>query len=98
MSDGANDSDGETGVVRAGYDWADISPSTAVVETLAVAMDRDPATMEPLYDRIDPDALDVLVRSDGRVPPRTSVTVSFEVEGYEVTVHATGEVVVRKPD
>lgn len=70
-------------------------PSTRVVEALTDAMDVDPADLPPLYDVIEPDALDSLFapRVDGS--PRAGGRVSFWFEGYEVTVHDDGEVQVR---
>jgi hypothetical protein len=56
--------------------------SERIVWTVATAADRDPLELPPLYDAIDPDALDALVdrMSDG--------TVSFAYAGYEVTVRS----------
>ncbi len=94
MTDGMG-SDGETGVVRAQFDWASVAPSTAVVETLAVATDREPTAMDPLYDVVDPDALDAFLRTDGTRTDAAATAVTFEMERREVVVRATGDVVVR---
>lgn len=79
--------------VRAHFDWSSTTPAEAVVQTVAVAADRDPAALEPLYDAVDPDALNALVRGDGKLTD--SVTVTFVYADRQVTVHGTGEVVVR---
>jgi hypothetical protein len=94
--EGPSPAPGSDGIVRAEYDWASTSPSTAVVETVAVALDRAATTLDPLYESVDPDALDALVRSSE--PPARYVTVSFGFAGQQVTVHGTGEVVVRTTD
>jgi len=68
-------------------DEASASPSAAVVEAVAAAEGWEPAEVpEPLYESIDPDALEALVASvdDGRI--------SFDYMGYEVTVDADGAV------
>lgn len=67
-------------------------PSVAVVTALADAEDVDPAELEPLYDRIDLDALDRLFapRDDGT--PRDAGRVRFRTHGYEVVVTASGRV------
>ncbi|WP_227354912.1 DUF7504 family protein [Haladaptatus salinisoli] len=68
---------------------------TTVVETVAEAAGVTPADIEvPLYDVIDPDALDALFapRPDGR--DRTAGTVSFALHGHYVTVSADGVVEV----
>ena len=86
---------GTDGVIRTEYDWTSVTPSTAVVETVAVASDREPAGIEPLYEVIDPDALDALIRSNGDEPAGDGITATFEFGGQSVTVHGGGSVVVR---
>lgn len=66
-------------------DWD--SPSVAVAVTLEAALD---GWSEPLFDYVDPDALDHLVTE-----AESSVTVTFDVEGATVTVHGDGRVFVR---
>jgi len=89
---------GNDRVVRAGYDWAAIPASTAVVETVADARDREPTGLDPLYQVVDTDALDALVRSSGDGPVAGGTTVTFEVADTSVTVHGDGAVVVRPVD
>lgn len=82
------------GSIRAEFDWSDVLPSTAVVETVAIAADREPMALEPLYDTIDPDALDTLVRSGGTNSANGMASVTFALEGHEATVQPDGTVVV----
>jgi|GEM_PF-2708249 len=63
------------------------SPSVVVAETLETVFDEP---VDPLFDYVDPDALDALV---GR--SSTAVTVTFEVEEATVTVHGDGRILVR---
>lgn len=64
-------------------------PSTAVVEAVASAGGWEPtAVPEPLYDVVDPDALDAFVASTD------DAEVSFTYMGYEVTVAGDGGVTV----
>ena len=86
---------GKADAIRAEYDWTSTTPSTAVVETVAVASDREPARLEPLYETIDPDALDALIRSNGVEPVGDGITVRFEIAGQTVTVRGSGAVVVQ---
>ena len=86
---------GKADAIRAEYDWTSTTPSTAVVETVAVASDREPTRLEPLYEAIDPDALDALIRSNGVEPVGDGITVTFEVAGQTVTIHGSGAVVVQ---
>jgi len=89
MSDETHSSDDNT--VRRRYEWSDTSPSVAVAETVALAADSDPTAIDPLFEEIDPGALDAVVRSTGAAEP----TVSFTVSEFTVTVSSDGEVVVR---
>ncbi|MFC7177461.1 HalOD1 output domain-containing protein [Halosegnis marinus] len=95
-SEGATDREHtDTDAVRTRYDWSETTPSAAVAEVLAVAADRDPTETEPLYDSIDPDALDTLVAGGTGADGREPTTVTFESGGFRVTVTGDGEVVVR---
>lgn len=65
--------------------------SDGVVLAVAEAAGVGPTELRTLNGVVDPDALDSLFRGDA------GGTVSFEYEGYVVTVRATGEIVVREP-
>lgn len=82
--------------IQAEYDWSAVTPSTAVIETLAVALDRDPTKITPLYDSVDPDAVDTLVSQNRKASAAGNPTVSFLHDGHEVTVDAAGTIVVRE--
>ncbi|WP_276275556.1 HalOD1 output domain-containing protein [Haloarcula regularis] len=49
-------------ITRGHFDWSVVDPSTAVAELLADAAGCEPAEVGPLYDTVDSDALDSLVR------------------------------------
>jgi len=83
--------DAAAGTIHTQYDWTETNPSIAVIETVAVAVDREPTELELLYDFIDPDAFDILVQTSGS----EAVTVSFHYASQQVTVHGTGDVIVR---
>ncbi|WP_276300586.1 HalOD1 output domain-containing protein [Halorussus lipolyticus] len=71
--------------------------SAAVVDAVADAADVDPAEIgTPLYDQIDPDALDNLFSDRHNGMPRGSGHVVFSLLDYEVTVYSDGYVVVRE--
>ncbi|WP_368410903.1 HalOD1 output domain-containing protein [Halomarina pelagica] len=53
------------GAIQAEFDWSEVTPSTAVVEMVAIAANREPTVLEPRSETIDPDALDMLIRSMG---------------------------------
>lgn len=81
--------------IRADYDWTAIQPSTAVIETVAVALDQEPTATQPLYEAVDPDALNTLIRSADPGSAGDDITVTFRFAGLSVTVHGSGSVVVR---
>lgn len=77
------------------YSWAHSeSVSVAVVNAVADARGVDPLNLGPLHDAVDPDALDAIFSSTGATE-WTDVQVTFRLDGTEVTVRGTGEVVVR---
>lgn len=64
------------------------SLSRAVLDAVAANEGREVTNLEePLYEAIDPEALDELFRSG-------SGRVIFEYAGYEVTVESSGDVTV----
>lgn len=67
---------------------ADATASEAVVATVADRAGTEPIALPPLYDSIDPDALDAIFRDDH--PGR----VTFSYAGYEVTVCGRDQVTV----
>jgi hypothetical protein len=73
------------------WDGRGCPASTAVVEILAEALDRDSSAMRPLYDVVDPEAFDHLFHP-ATGPRRRDVSVVFEYGGLEVTVCGSGEV------
>lgn len=90
--------DPDSEAVRAEFEWTLTSPAIAVVETVSEACDLDPRDVAPLYETIDPDALDALVGSGLDELRDDELRVSFTYEGQRVTVTRAGEVVVRPLD
>ena len=70
----------------------DDAPSTAIVGAVASVEGASPRTLDPLYDSIDPDALDAL---DALVADASRLRVQSEYEGHTVTVDASGRVELR---
>lgn len=73
-----------------------IRPSVAVVEAVAAATGYDPYDVPPLYEVVDPDALDDLFSPKHDGTPRRAGRVTFPLAGCNVTVTGHGEVVVRQ--
>jgi len=83
--------DGDDGpVVSDEFDPTVTDASTAVVLAVAAAANARPHELDPLYEVVDPDALNHLFDDPDRAP----LAVSFEYEGYAATVQGRGEVVL----
>ena len=77
-----------------------VGPGTAESDSLAETVltavaereDTSPTTLDPLYDVIDPDALNGLFAPTETGTPRAPGRVVFSYCGYEVTVSSDGSV------
>lgn len=95
MSDDGRDTDDDatsddTTIVRRDHDWAATAPSTAIVEAIAAAEGVDSVALAtdedtPLYEYVDPDALNALV-TDQRA---NGVTLTVTIGGYSVRIAGT---------
>ena len=85
----------DEGVYRTSFDSADVDPSLAVVDVLAAISDSEPATLEPLYNSIDPDALDQLFESHDAAARTSDFSVQFAHAGHEIALSSDGTVEVR---
>lgn len=88
------DYDGNRVEKRQQYDWEETDPSVAVIETLAATTGREPTALDVLFDHVDPEALDALIRSSVGTEHEADTLVGFAVEGYRVTVSGDGYVSV----
>lgn len=66
--------------------------SEEVVETVAATKGEDPLDLEPLYEVIDPDALDALYRQDGIGRLKSPDRIEFTYAGCEVVVGWDGSI------
>lgn len=84
------------GRIQAGTTSNDISTplSQRVTTEVAKELDTDPLEIEPLYNAIDPDALNRLFESPAGEGMRRSGQVNFTLAGCEVSVYSTGSVEV----
>jgi len=89
--DGSGHYDEHFDTYRVQYDRDDSRQlTTAIAEEVAAVSGTDPEDLEPLYETVDPDALDrLLTPRDGT----DSVGgVWFHYAGYRVTVRGAGEI------
>ena len=71
-------------------EWSEV-PSNAIVTTVAALADVPVDELPPLYEYVDPDALNGLFDSPDA---RSDLQLSFSYLDYDVTVHQAGEIVV----
>ncbi|MFC6716840.1 HalOD1 output domain-containing protein [Natrialbaceae archaeon GCM10025810] len=86
--------EGVTPVHRTAFDPETERASTAIVRAVSTAGDVDPAAIDPLYDTIEPEALDRLVAHGARMANGGTSVVGFDVDEWTVIVHGDGTVVV----
>ena len=86
--------DDDEPIVSDEFDPTTTDASAAVVLAVAAAANVRPHELDPLYEVVDPDALNHLFDDPGRAP----LAVSFEYEGYAVTLRGRGEVVLTDAD
>ena len=81
------------------YDWDSSERlSCAIIAAVATVADTEPTELEPLYECVDPDALNALFRPLSEDRPRSRGRLSFFLDEYEVTVHGHGEIIVDVSD
>ncbi len=70
------------------------SPALAVVRTIAAATGRPAHELVPLYDSIDPDALDALGEHARRQSASTRLSFSHDGVDVELRVSPAGDITV----
>lgn len=71
------------------------TPTEAVVREVASLEGVDPVELDPLFDVLDPEALDTLVQEDGD-RSRHPLRIEFLYHGYGVVVTSAGTVDVSR--
>lgn len=64
-------------------------PATEIIEAVGRAKGVDPLELDPLYEEVDPGAINDLITRSGE-----TVRVEFEYEGYTVLVRGDGRIQV----
>lgn len=84
-----DDTNSDASVIR--HEWDEsVFPSTAVVEAVAAATDREPTSLDALQRTVDVDAVDALLASAS-----APIRVSFSYEATRVVLRGDGHVEVR---
>lgn len=78
---------------EATYDWTAFdSPTTAIIEGATELLEKEVTELPQLYRYIDTDALDVLLRQEGRIP----IELTFEYGELIVSIDGTGRLRLEK--
>jgi hypothetical protein len=81
-----------TNAISTMYDWANVEPTTAVVETTAAVVGRKPTDLDILHDVVDTSALNAFLQAgQGGDDERR---VSFDYNGCTVIARQNGRVTV----
>lgn len=89
--------DAGTNTYRHDGNWETESVSAAVIEAVSTVTNTPTTDLDPLYNVINPDALDRLYKPMHDGAPRLSGgTTAFIYSDCRVTVHADGEVKVNQ--
>lgn len=92
--------DPDANLYRIYYDDQVSEPvSTVIVKVVAALTDTPPTELEPLYEAINPDALNQLTAFDTPTDHhQVDSHVTFTFNGCQVTVFWTGTIEIRPPD
>ncbi|SIR91430.1 HalOD1 output domain-containing protein [Natronorubrum thiooxidans] len=66
--------------------------SNAVITAVATLLDASPVELDPLYEAIEPDALDSLVDHARRINDAGTHQLQFVYEGFDVGVQTDGRI------
>lgn len=78
----------DDGRYRIECDFALDDPSHAIITAIGSLTQTDPLELDPLYQAIDPDALNQMVSAT-----REECHVSFQYADFDVTVDSTGAII-----
>lgn len=94
------DSDDVPGVFSTRHDWdADDSVCLTVVRAVSAVTGKDPTEIDPLYEFVDPDALEELLQSlRSAEGARGERSVTFRFDGCTVFISAEGELRISEAD
>lgn len=77
------------------HDWNGTeSLCNTLVSAIGAVSGKSALEMDPLYDVVDPDELEAQLRLDSEANALENTSVSFRFEGRDVTVYASGEIVI----
>lgn len=79
--------------VRTRY-TVDEPPSTVIATAIAILQDAPPVELDPLYETVDPDALDAVLGDPYVDESESALRVTFTVSDCHVIAHSDGRITV----
>lgn len=80
---------GDRDVFHVTFDPETESVDAVVVESVAAIQNCEPEELDPIYEAIEPDALDEVITPSADT--QSDVELEFVYEGMDVTVEASGD-------
>lgn len=97
VTDAGSDGEQRSGAYTARRSGEDgVEPSYHVVETVSEAIGTPIEELRPLFEVLDPDALDKLFDVSTRRNSTREGTITFRYEGCDVSVYTDGRTVVSR--
>lgn len=93
----ALDYDANTETYRASIGWRNGSVALDVAAAVATVSNTPPLELPPLYDDINPDAVDALAELTRPDAAMRATLVAMTYDGHEVMVHGDGVFAIRPP-
>lgn len=90
------DRDESTGIYTTTYDWAELDPSTAIMEAVSAVEGTTPVELDPLDEVADADAIDALLAA--RDAGDADLSVSFRYGPVRVSARRNGTIRLRPVD
>lgn len=88
-----------TNTYRIRHDWQSHEPiSAAVIRAVAIVTNTSPTDFDPLFEAVDPDALNRLFNGASGDSPSDTSWVSFQFNDCKVQVYATGAIEITPTD
>ena len=84
----------DTGTYRAEFNRKTVTPTMAVIAVLSCLENTRPSSLDPLYDKIDTDALNRLCGTDTPFRYDGERIVAFKHNEYTISVSSDGVVII----
>jgi hypothetical protein len=84
-------------VLRSAYNTED-TPTAAVLLAVSAVEGVRPTEMEPIYESVDPGALNTLLEGPAVIGDAGTISIEFRYLGYRVRVRNSGSITILEPE